>query len=265
VTPSDRRVTGKPALASIAERHWARHRGRPEESASRSLSAAVVVPALREAIIEGRLPPGSRLSEAELGVQFGVSRTPVREAFAQLERDGLVTAVPRVGAFVRTVSVDDVDDIYQARMALETFAVALVTGRLTAIGRARLEEVLSAMRRSAEHGEPLAYTTELDRFYAIIMELAGNAVLRRMHESLLGPVRRLRRIAMSHEHRMPESLQHAEEIVRAIVSGNADAAVEAMREQLVTACEAAKDVVRHDHHASAPRHRHPNTHRPSNA
>src|ERR1700731_5046672 len=76
-------------------------RMRTVDASSDSLSDGVVVPALREAIVEGVLAPGSRLSEVQLAKQLNVSRTPMREAFAQLEREGLVTVVARGGGFVR--------------------------------------------------------------------------------------------------------------------------------------------------------------------
>lgn len=240
------------ALASIAGRHRALRELHPEGAAAHSLSSAVVVPPLREAIIEGQLPPGTRLSESELARELGVSRTPVREALAQLERDGLMTIVARAGAFVRTVTVDDLTEIYETRMALETFAVQLVAQRLTPVGRVRLEEVLAEMRERVAHDDHIGYTAQLDRFYAIVMELAGNATLRRIHETVLVPVRRLRRIAMSHENRMAESLAHAEEIAGAMLAGDGAGAAAAMREQLVTACQAAKDVLLHAPHASPP-------------
>ncbi|TAM59838.1 GntR family transcriptional regulator [bacterium] len=230
------------ALAPLAER---RRTLRPEGLAAHSLSSAVVVPPLREAIIEGQLPPGTRLSESELAQELGVSRTPVREALAQLERDGLVTIVARAGAFVRTVTIDDLNEIYETRIALETFAVQLVAQRLTPVGRARLEEVLARMRERVAGDDHAGYTAELDRYYAVVMELAGNATLARIHEAVLVPVRRLRRIAMSHENRMAESLLHAEKIAAAMLAGDSAGAAAEMREQLVTACQAAQDVLLH--------------------
>src|ERR1700731_3097305 len=85
-----------PRLQAIASRYHAQMR--VDVSAADSLSDGVVVPTLREAIVEGLLPPGSRLSEVQLAKQLNVSRTPMREAFAQLEREGLVTVVAPGGA-----------------------------------------------------------------------------------------------------------------------------------------------------------------------
>jgi DNA-binding GntR family transcriptional regulator len=211
-----------------------------------SLATSVVVPALREAIVDGSLAPGSRLSEVQIGRHFGVSRTPVREAFAHLEREGLLLTVQRAGAYVRDIDARDVAEIYETREALETQAARLATRRLTAVGKARIDERLDALALPAASNDASAYAAALDRFYDLLMDLAGNAVLRRSYEALSGPVRRLRRIAMRHPDRMAASLAHARAIVAAIVSGDQDRAEREMREQLTTARVAVTSVLRHD-------------------
>lgn len=213
---------------------------------ARSLAAARVVPALREAIVTGGLAPGARLSEIQIGVRLGVSRTPVREAFGQLEREGLVVTVARTGAYVREINGRDVEEIYETREALETQAARLAARRLTGVGKARLDERVASLAVAAAHADEIAYTGELDAFYELLMDLAGNATLRRSYEGLSGPVRRLRRIAMRYPERMAASLEHARAIVAAISSRNEDSAERAMREQLTTAREAVTTVLAHD-------------------
>src|ERR1700676_1284865 len=151
------------ALDAIGRKYHARMH--TVDASSDSLSDGVVVPALREAIVEGVLAPGSRLSEVQLAKQLNVSRTPMREAFSLLEREGLVTVVARVGAFVRAVSARDVEEIYTVRSALESLAVGLAAGKLTALGRAQLDEVVQAMQQCVAADDPVAYVEELDRFY----------------------------------------------------------------------------------------------------
>jgi DNA-binding GntR family transcriptional regulator len=215
--------------------------GQPQDA--QSLSAGIVVPALREAIVSGRLGPGSRLSESQIALHYGVSRTPVREAFAQLEREGLLRTVARSGAFVRDIDARDVEEIYETREALETQAARLATKRLTGVGKARLDERLGRLKPHVASGDASGYVAELDLFYDLLMDLAGNATLRRSYEALSGPVRRLRRIAMRFPGRIDASFAHAEAIVTAIVSSDCDAAERAMREQLITAREAVTAVL----------------------
>ena len=173
-------------LAAIASRHHAAPRR--EVAGPDALADLVVVPTLREAIVGNLLPPGSRLLEIPLAAKLGVSRTPVREAFAQLD------------------------------------------------------EAVAAMKARVDADDPVGYTQELDAFYATVMTLADNVVLHRTHDGLLGPVRRLRRIAMSREGRMRASYEQTERIRDALVKGDL-ACVALMREQLAKACQAAKDAL----------------------
>lgn len=228
-------------LESIGRKY--RSRTREVYASGDSLSDGVVVPALREAIVEGVLAPGSRLSEVQVAKQLDVSRTPMREAFAQLEREGLVTVIARVGAFVRSVSLRDVAEIYRVRTALECLAVALATENITALGRAQLDDVIAAMEADVETDDARAYVDALDRFYAIVMTLADNKTLQATHASLIGPVRRLRRIAMTRGGRMRASFEQAVRIKDAIVTGD-PAGQDLMRAQLTGACEAATDVLK---------------------
>src|SRR5262249_41533157 len=80
---------------------------------------------LRRAILDGRFDPGEPLTELALSRRYRVSRTPVREALAKLERDHLVRVVPKKGAFIRTLSHHEVRELYQVREALELLALRL--------------------------------------------------------------------------------------------------------------------------------------------
>ena len=231
-------------LTAIADRLRAQRRTLPGNG--EALSESVVVPALREAIVGNLLPPGERLTEVTLAARLNVSRTPVREAFAQLEREGLVTIVPRAAVFVRAVCARDVDEIYTVRAALESLAVELATRQRAPTAVARLDEVLADMRSAVDAHDPVRYTESLDRFYATIMELADNATLHATHTTLLGPVRRLRRIAMAQPGRMNASYQQSLKIRNAIVEADPTGPA-LMREQLANACRAAKDVLHAGH------------------
>src|SRR2546428_13076930 len=90
----------------------------PRARHRRTYLADTVYDALRRAIVEREFDPGEPLTEEELSRRFGVSRTPVREALAKLERDRLVRVVPKKGAFVRTVPHADMRERYQIRKAL---------------------------------------------------------------------------------------------------------------------------------------------------
>jgi DNA-binding GntR family transcriptional regulator len=85
-------------------------------------ASAAATELIREAIVDGRLPPGRRLKEEELARELGISRTPVREALLVLQTEGLVDAAPNRGAVVRSHDADDLEDLYQLRALLEGYA-----------------------------------------------------------------------------------------------------------------------------------------------
>jgi DNA-binding GntR family transcriptional regulator len=85
-------------------------------------ASAAATELIREAIIDGRLPPGQRLKEEELARELGISRTPVREALLILQTEGLVDAAPNRGAVVRSHDAGDLEDLYQLRALLEGYA-----------------------------------------------------------------------------------------------------------------------------------------------
>src|SRR5713226_4424126 len=93
--------------------------------------AATVYDYLKQSILDGELLPGARLFEAQIATQMGVSRSPVREAFQQLEADGLVEIQTNLGATVRTLTVKDVEEIYTARTLIEGYAASLAAKHAT--------------------------------------------------------------------------------------------------------------------------------------
>lgn len=90
-----------------------------------------LVAVLRKAVLEATLPPGSRLVETKLADQLGVSRGPLREAIFQLVKEGLLEQVPFRGTVVRSLSVEDIQEIYSFRILLESFAFKIVWDKRT--------------------------------------------------------------------------------------------------------------------------------------
>ncbi|MNY23219.1 FCD domain protein [compost metagenome] len=128
------------------------------------------------------------------------------------------------------------------RAALECLAVQEAAARITPLGAAQLDDVLTAMRVAVDAGDATSYVDALDRFYTIIMAIADNRTLQETHLSLMGPVRRLRRIAMVRGGRMRASFDQSVRIRDAIVLQSADVQ-DLMREQLRGACAAALAVL----------------------
>jgi DNA-binding GntR family transcriptional regulator len=184
-----------------------------------------VVAELRRRIVDGVYRPGDRLTEERLAGAFGVSRNPVREAIRVLESEGFLVAQPRRGAVVAQVSTQDVHDLFDIRLALETLAARLVAERHGPAAAERLDEIVTASRTAAA-AQQLDRLAELNTgFHAAICELSGNALLRAMMESLHARLQWVYR--QSAAVRAPHSGAEHEALVAAIRAGDPDAAAAA--------------------------------------
>lgn len=146
---------------------------------------------LYEAIVEGRLQLGQRLSEAALSREMGISRGPIREAQRQLEQQGLLTFSPRRGFFVRELTPEQIDDVFGVRIVLETHAVKLAAARADDEGLARLAAWRDAMialdrRRNLTPSEFVEQDLALHR---LIVELSGSEALPPLFDSVINQVR----------------------------------------------------------------------------
>lgn len=102
---------------------------------------------LRNGILSGELPPDSRIKEQDMAARLQVSRTPVREALARLEQDGLVRRSPRRGAVVLSVGLDEIDEIYEIRAALEVLVARRACQRVT---ETEIEDLAHTLQRAQE-------------------------------------------------------------------------------------------------------------------
>ncbi|NUR88828.1 MAG: GntR family transcriptional regulator [Nonomuraea sp.] len=178
---------------------------------------------VRQRIIDGTFKPGERIRERTVAEELGISRIPIREAFPRLESEGFIRSLPRRGAVVASLTVRDVNELYDVRGSLEVLATRLAAERCAlgasaeALGRI-LEEAESAV--AANDGVLLSATNS--RFHAAILALSDNRLLQDLMAPIVGRVNRLFYI-------VPESFQvnfhheHAE-LFRAISSGQPDLA-----------------------------------------
>lgn len=113
----------------------------------------IVYEALKRAILHGKLKGNQRLIEETLAKQMGISRTPVREAFHKLERDDLVRRLPKGGFAVREFTLEDVEEIFGIRIALESYAAYLATLHMTPENLSALEEKVDESERAFKQGD----------------------------------------------------------------------------------------------------------------
>lgn len=138
---------------------------------------AQVAEALTTEILEGAYKGGEQLVEQELQARFEVSRSPLREAFRELEKRGLVTIVPRKGAFVRRISRKDIEEHFPVRAALEGLAARLAYGSISGTGLKQMEQELDGMKRAVDSSDTSLFYIHHIRFHEIFIEATGNELL----------------------------------------------------------------------------------------
>ena len=145
---------------------------------------------LRDAIVSGRLQPGQHLKENEIAEQMSVSRSPVREAFRQLEQEGLIVSVPNQGSFVRAFDEKDIREIFALRSALENLACEIVLGeeKIQSSDLEKLEAYIEAQRKAID-AQAFDELTKLDMdFHEFICAKAESGRLLKMWRSLRGQI-----------------------------------------------------------------------------
>lgn len=192
---------------------------------------------LREDILSGKYMEHEELKEVAIGEEMGVSRTPVREAFRQLELEGLIQIIPNKGAYVTGITEKDVKDIYMIRSLLEGLCARWATENITNEQLEELEEnvYLAKFHAGKGHLEQLA---ELDnRFHHILYEACNSKMLEHQLRDFHEYVLRVRKKTLSSASRGPKSNEEHEQILEAIKSGNATLAEKLANEHMINAYE----------------------------
>jgi DNA-binding GntR family transcriptional regulator len=204
-----------------------------------------VLDGLRQAIIDGRLAPGARLTERELTEMMGVSRTVVREALRQLETEGLIENIPNKGPVVRTLSLAEARDLYSVRAVLEGFAARLFADKATDAQIGRLDEALVRVVAAYDGGDANAVLDSKNSYYGVLFEGAGSETLSSMVATLHARIWRWRALGLTHprrsDDRSRESVVSLQAVLGAIRSRDGDAAERLTRDE---AQKAAEEVIR---------------------
>jgi DNA-binding GntR family transcriptional regulator len=202
---------------------------RPEETIP-----ARVVRVVRQAILDGALPPGRRLTERELVDLTGVSRTSIREAIRHLQNLGLVEPTSGRGVRVVLLSSDDVRYIYELRDALEPAAAELFVLHATDAEVAELLDCLPPVDADPEERLRLIY-----RFDRLLAAGTHNPLLRDVLDPLYARIHPLRRLSTSIEGRQEASTQEFEELAAAIGARSPERAARAAHQHVRAAMQAA--------------------------
>lgn len=216
----------------------------PEARASAPLTRSLpeqIAAQVSRRIASGAYGPGQRILEQSIAAEFAVSRGPVREALRLLEKDGLVTILPRRGAQVTSLSVDEVREIFDIRAVLNGLRDRRIAESPTrlAVLPAIEAEVGTLARLVREGGEGVHYVETVFELNRLLNEATTNKRLSSILESLALQTLRYSRLGLSTPERRRQSLKHWQQLVRAIRDGDADAAQQAAERRVRDSRDAA--------------------------
>ena len=230
------RVQSRPssAEAEAAPRVAVEPIGSPESFKSRAYAA------LRDAIVSMdvyRSRDDIRLDERRLALDFGISRTPVREAMAQLEREGFVRAVPRRGIYVVRKTRREVIEMITAWAALESMAARLITENASADEIASLRTMFTKFENGRLHAKLDEYSEVNIEFHQTIIRMSRNSVLISLAENLFAHMRMIRRKTIGEQDRADRSIRDHMTIIEALEARDTDRAEALVRDHALGLAE----------------------------
>jgi len=192
---------------------------------------------LRQRIFDRELTPGSWIDELKLAEQYGISRTPLREALKVLATEGLVTMKVRRGAYVTDVNEKDLTDVYHLLSLLESDAAAVVAITASAEQMAKLQDLHSRLEKSTSNRERFFEVNE--EFHTRLLEIANN----RWRDQVVADLRKVMKLnrhnSLLKSGRIEESLAEHRAIMCALAARDAQGAARAMQQHFSNGLEAA--------------------------
>lgn len=182
---------------------------------------------LLEELRQGHIGPGTRLREAELAQRFGLSRTPIREALRQLEADGIVVHLPRVGAAVRRLGYAEVMELYEMRAVLEGTASRLAARAASDIEIAELETLNTEM--AGGEGDAVRVSKLNRQFHLTLLDAAKNRFLIRSMATISRTLMILGPSTLTDVARVREAVEEHARLITTIRTRDAEAAERVMR------------------------------------
>ena len=192
---------------------------------------------LRQRIFRRELEPGSWLDELKIAAEFGISRTPLREALKVLAAEGLVTMKVRRGAYVTEMSEKDLRDVYHLLSLLESDAAGVVAERATPEQQQTLRDLHAELESAAGNRE--AFFSVNERFHMALLDMADNRWRSQMVADLRKVMKLNRHNSLLKQGRIEDSLNEHRAILAAMVARDASATARAMQAHFAQGLEAA--------------------------
>ncbi|MEO5659783.1 MAG: GntR family transcriptional regulator [Polaromonas sp.] len=192
---------------------------------------------LRERIFSHELAPGSWIDELKLAAEYGISRTPLREALKVLASEGLVTMKVRRGAYVTELSDSDLADVYHLLALLESDAAGVVAQKATQVQLKELQELQDKLEKSVDDRARFFEINET--FHQRLLELANNRWRNQMVADLRKVMKLNRHNSLLKTGRIEESLTEHRAIMQALAARDAAVTAQRMREHFMNGLQAA--------------------------
>ncbi|WCT74491.1 GntR family transcriptional regulator [Sphingomonas naphthae] len=183
---------------------------------------------LRDMIVSGELPAGDPISEKDLCVHFGISRTPIRESLKVLAAEGLVDLRPRRGPMVSEIRAADVADKFDIVRMIEGYSVGWICDHAPDAAVATLRALHERLLDAQRSAKPVEYFNANERFHCALVESTGNQSLIDIHRSLVAHLRRARFQGMDQAHVGDHFIDEHEALLEQLMARDRQAAVAAI-------------------------------------
>ena len=175
---------------------------------------------LKKEICDGNFPPGHWLQEKELAAQLNVSRSPVREALKQLVDEGLAIEYPNKGVFVKEFTVKDIEEIYEVRILLESYAIKNSVKTITSSNIKDLMGLLQDLIKHYENNDLARYIETDTLLHQYIITLGGNSIVSDIYKRIYSQSQQFRIYSLTTQTRFDDSATEHKNIVENLFSGN---------------------------------------------
>lgn len=175
---------------------------------------------LKKEICDGNFPPGQWLQEKELAEKLNVSRSPVREALKQLVDEGLAIEYPNKGVFVKEFTVKDIEEIYEVRILLESYAIKNSVKTITTSNIRELMEILHVLTKQYENNDLASYIKTDTQLHQYIITLGGNSIVSDIYKRIYSQSQQFRIYSLTTKRRFDDSFIEHKQVVENICSGN---------------------------------------------
>lgn len=191
-----------------------------------------IVDIIRDRILKGEYKIGEKIKENQIATELKVSRTPIREAFKQLETEGLIDYIPNRGCFAKGFTRQDIEDIYAVRKALEILAVEWAVNRITSEQIQSLQDQSDLMEFYTARKDSKKVLEINTDFHDVIYNATGSRFMAQVLRSYKEYIEQTRKVIFYEQEYLEEIFEEHKAVLMAIMSKDAEAAKEAMAKHL---------------------------------